>query len=155
VLAPGFFRTAQMLVSLSPSNRNGAIGFGCSLGFLLFVSKFNEFVQAYKARKNIKKSQSIGTGTFRTLGQIFTKTCGYREAYTVSMLSLSLLLRTFGSVWVASHWGKIVKALVTRDFPQLKTLVAQFGGATISLAILNALLKFYISKLREQVCCLE
>ena len=31
------------------------IGFGCSLGFLLFVFKFNEYVQAYKARKNIRK----------------------------------------------------------------------------------------------------
>lgn len=144
-----------MLVSLSPSNRNGAIGFGCSLGFLLFVSKFNEFVQAYKAKRNIKKAQSIGHGTFKTLGQIFSKTCGYREAYTVSMLSLSLLLRTFGSVWVANHWGKIVKALVTRNFAHFKVLVAQFGGATISLAVLNALLKYYIAKLREQVSALD
>jgi hypothetical protein len=68
------------------------------------------------------------------------------------MLSLSLLLRTFGSVWVASHWGKIVKAMVTRNFGQFKKLVAQFGGATIGLAVLNALLKYYIAKLREQVC---
>jgi hypothetical protein len=144
-----------MLLHLSPSNRNGAIGFGCSLGFLLFVSKFNEFVQAYKAKKNIKKSQAIAHGIFPTLAAIFRKTCGYRELYTVSMLSLSLLLRTFGSVWVANHWGKIVKAMVTRNFGLFKKLMAEFGGATIGLAVLNALLKYYIAKLREQVFKIE
>ena len=67
----GLYDWLKMLVALSPSNRNGAIGFGCSLGFLLFVSKFNEFVQAYKSKRNIKKSQAIGHGTFKTLGIIF------------------------------------------------------------------------------------
>jgi hypothetical protein len=28
----------------------GAIGFGCSLGFLLFVFKFNEYVQVNKLK---------------------------------------------------------------------------------------------------------
>ena len=65
--------------------------------------------------------------------------------------SFSLLLRTLGSVWVSKHWGRIVKALVTKDFPSMKRLVLQFACGTISLAILNATLKYYISTLREQV----
>jgi ABC-type uncharacterized transport system fused permease/ATPase subunit len=67
------------------------------------------------------------------------------------MLALSLLLRTFGSVWVARHWGRIVKSLVTRKFGEMRRLVAQFGLYTISLAVLNALLKYYIATLRDQV----
>ena len=139
------------LLSLNPANRNGVIGFGCSLGFLLFVIKFNEFVQRYKARKKIKRDETIKAGLFSTLLRIFSKTCNHRELCSVSMLSCSLLLRTFGSVWVSSHWGKLVKMLVTRNFSQLRSLVIQFAGTTIGLAILNALLRFYIAKLREQV----
>ena len=41
------------------NNGKGAIGFVCSLGFLLFVFKFNEYVQAYKARKNIRKGMKV------------------------------------------------------------------------------------------------
>lgn len=70
---------------------------------------------------------------------------------TIGSLCLSLLLRTLGSVWVSKHWGRIVKALVTKDFNAMKRLVVQFAGGTVSLAVLNALLKFYISTLREQV----
>jgi hypothetical protein len=40
----------------------------------------------------------------QVLTDIFMKTCGKREALTIFSLSLCLLLRTFGSVWVARHW---------------------------------------------------
>jgi ABC-type uncharacterized transport system fused permease/ATPase subunit len=90
-------------------------------------------------------------GLWRTLSNILGKTCDSRELTTASMLALSLLLRTFGSVWVARHWGRIVKSLVTRQFGEMRRLVAQFGLYTISLAVLNALLKYYIATLRDQV----
>jgi len=129
----------------------GAIGFGCSLGFLLFVFKFNEYVQAYKARKNIRKGQKLDASLLRALRSIFGKACTRREYLTIGSLCMSLLARTLGSVWVSKHWGRIVKALVTKDFGAMKRLVLQFAGGTVALAVLNALLKFYISTLREQV----
>jgi len=85
------------------SNSNGAIGFGCSLGFLLFVFKFNEYVQAYKARKNIRKGQKIDASLVRALRSIFGKACGRREFWTITSLCFSLLLRTLGSVWVSTY----------------------------------------------------
>eukprot|EP00401_Gymnodinium_catenatum_P073223 CAMPEP_0117510696 /NCGR_PEP_ID=MMETSP0784-20121206/28122_1 /TAXON_ID=39447 /ORGANISM="" /LENGTH=586 /DNA_ID=CAMNT_0005306339 /DNA_START=390 /DNA_END=2150 /DNA_ORIENTATION=- len=41
--------------------------------------------------------------------------------------------------------------MVTRNFKRMQLLIAQFAGATVSLAFLNALLKYYISSLRQQV----
>lgn len=46
-------------LQLSRSTRNSVVGFGCSLGFLYFVSKFNDVVQSYKASRNIKKRAKI------------------------------------------------------------------------------------------------
>mmetsp|Transcript_37347 Transcript_37347/g.72944 ORF Transcript_37347/g.72944 Transcript_37347/m.72944 type:complete len:685 (+) Transcript_37347:209-2263(+) len=144
-------RAPAPTLTLRRSARNGWIGFGCSLGFLYFVSKFNDVVQVYKAKRNIKKGAKVDKGLWRLLAAILTKACGPREATTVAMLSLSLLLRTFGSVWVSKHWGKIVKSIVTRNFPRMATLLGQFSVVTLGLAVLNALLKYYISTLKEQV----
>mmetsp|Transcript_7314 Transcript_7314/g.17695 ORF Transcript_7314/g.17695 Transcript_7314/m.17695 type:complete len:688 (+) Transcript_7314:46-2109(+) len=144
-------RMAAPSVAMTRSVRNGWVGFGCSLGFLYFVSKFNDMVQTYKAKKNIKKGAKVDKGLWRLLASILQRSCGAREATTVLMLSLSLLLRTFGSVWVSKHWGKIVKSIVTRNFPRMAVLLGQFTGVTLGLAVLNALLKYYISTLKEQV----
>ena len=133
------------------NNGKGAIGFVCSLGFLLFVFKFNEYVQAYKARKNIRKGIKVDSSLIRNLRGIFGRACSRREYATMLSLCFSLLLRTLGSVWVSKHWGRIVKALVTKDFASMKRLVMQFAGGTVSLAVLNAMLKYNISKLREEV----
>ena len=65
---------------------SGAIGFGCSLGFLLFVFKFNEYVQAYKARKNIRKGQKVDASLVRALRHIFGRACTRREAATIASL---------------------------------------------------------------------
>ncbi|EKX45932.1 hypothetical protein GUITHDRAFT_108382 [Guillardia theta CCMP2712] len=136
---------------LGKKTRDAALGFGCSLGFLLFVFKFNEIVQEYKARKRIRKNIVVEPGLHRTLMRIFKKACSKREVGTVIMLCTSLLLRTMGSVWVARHWGKMVKMLVTRNFRDMQRLVVQFAGTSVFLSILNALLKYYIAKLREEV----
>eukprot|EP01065_Artemidia_motanka_P016367 TRINITY_DN2006_c3_g1_i2.p1 TRINITY_DN2006_c3_g1~~TRINITY_DN2006_c3_g1_i2.p1 ORF type:complete len:690 (+),score=279.97 TRINITY_DN2006_c3_g1_i2:81-2072(+) len=140
---------AQQLVA--NRGRNAVLGFGAACGFLAFVSKFNTEVQAYKARKNIKKGAPIATGLFKMMKHILGQTCDGREMYTVGMLSLMLLLRTVGSVWVSKHWGRIVNSLVTRDFDRMKSLVVQFAGATIGLAVLNACLKYYIGTLKLQI----
>jgi len=141
-----------MLMQLSDANKSGVAGFGCSLAFLAFVAKFNDHVQAYKL-KNMTggAGKKIEKGLWRTLSTILGKTCGRREMSTASMLALSLLLRTFGSVWVAKHWGKIVRSLIMRQFPEMRKLIAQFGLFTISLAVLNALLKYYIATLKDQI----
>jgi hypothetical protein len=138
-------------LALSRSRRDAYLGLGCSLGFLYFVSKFNDVVQTYKASHNIKKGVKLDKGLWRLLAAILRKTCGAREATTVGMLCISLLLRTFGSVWVSKHWGKIVKSIVTRNFPRMGWLLGQFSVVTLGLALLNAMLKYYISTLKEQV----
>lgn len=72
---------------------------------------------------------------------ILASTCSFRELLTVTKLSLMLLLRTVGSVWVSKHWGSIVNSVVSQDFKRLTTLVTEFAGATVLLSVLNALLK--------------
>eukprot|EP01062_Namystynia_karyoxenos_P070226 TRINITY_DN65610_c0_g1_i1.p1 TRINITY_DN65610_c0_g1~~TRINITY_DN65610_c0_g1_i1.p1 ORF type:complete len:668 (+),score=280.39 TRINITY_DN65610_c0_g1_i1:93-2096(+) len=132
-------------------NRNGALGFGAACGFLMFVWKFNEKVQAYKAKKNIKKGTPVAAGLMRMMKRILSQTCDAREVKTVLKLSLMLLLRTVGSVWVAKHWGRIVSSLVTRNFTLMGSLVARFAGTTVALAVLNSLLKYYIATLKSEV----
>lgn len=129
----------------------GVIGFFCSIGFLGFVSKFNDLVSSYQARKNIKRKMKVDAGLWKTLRSILFTACGAREGWTVFSLCCCLLLRTFGSVWVSQHWGKIVKSIVTRNFLAMRRLLFDFAGATVGLALLNAMLKYYISTLKEQV----
>lgn len=133
------------------STRNGMIGFASACGFLVFVSKFNEKVQTYKADQNIKKGPKIAKGMSSTMRFILGTTCGTREVSSVFALSMCLLLRTLGSVWVARHWGKIVNSLVLKNFSRMAQLLAQFSGGTIFLAVLNALLKYYIATLKRNV----
>mmetsp|Transcript_67939 Transcript_67939/g.178165 ORF Transcript_67939/g.178165 Transcript_67939/m.178165 type:complete len:698 (+) Transcript_67939:136-2229(+) len=130
---------------------NGAMGLGAGCCFLLFVLKFNEKVQTYKASKNITSGKAIDAHLMETMTRILRSTCGHREAFTVAKLSLCLLLRTFGSVWVARHWGKMVNALVARRFARIRRLVVQFAGVTVGLAALNAFLKYYIAGLKLEV----
>jgi len=132
-------------------NRNGVLGLGAAVGFLAFISKFNEHVQTYKVKQNIKKDLQITDGLSRVLRSILWKACSTREAFTISKLCLMLLLRTVGSVWVATHWGRIANAIVKRNFTRLRSLVMQFAGATMSLAVLNSYLKYFIVLLRHQV----
>eukprot|EP00931_Biecheleriopsis_adriatica_P055638 TRINITY_DN32940_c0_g1_i1.p1 TRINITY_DN32940_c0_g1~~TRINITY_DN32940_c0_g1_i1.p1 ORF type:complete len:708 (+),score=115.62 TRINITY_DN32940_c0_g1_i1:77-2125(+) len=137
-------------------NRSGAVGFGAGCLFLLFVSKFNEHVQVYKAKNMKVKGAKASTekhvdGLSTQMRIILAATCSFRECFTVSKLSLMLLLRTVGSVWVSKHWGSIVNSMVSRDFGRLGKLVSQFAGATVLLSFLNALLKYYITSLKLQV----
>jgi len=140
-----------MAFAMTRSQRNGVIGFFCSIGFLGFVSKFNDLVSSYQARKNIKRKMKVDAGLWKTLRSILFTACGAREGWTVFSLCCCLLLRTFGSVWVSQHWGKIVKSIVTRNFLAMRRLLFDFAGATVGLALLNAMLKYYISTLKEQV----
>jgi ABC-type uncharacterized transport system fused permease/ATPase subunit len=135
------------------ATRNGTIGFFAAVGFLSFVGTFNERVQSYKASqgKNKRKTSQIAHGLDKMLHAIFSKTCNMREVATVLGLSLCLLLRTLGSVWVAKEWGRIVGAIVTRNWQSLMRRVSIFAGGTMSLAVLNAYLKYYISLLKERV----
>merc|ERR1712166_1502002 len=147
---------ASKLSGTDPSavaTRNGTIGFFAALGFLSFVGTFNERFQSYKAAqgKNKRKTSKIAQGLDKILRAILSKTCNIRELMTVLGLSLCLLLRTLGSVWVAKEWGKIVGAIVTRNWQSLLRLVSVFAGGTMSLAVLNAYLKYYISLLKENV----
>eukprot|EP00930_Biecheleria_cincta_P097980 TRINITY_DN89663_c0_g1_i1.p1 TRINITY_DN89663_c0_g1~~TRINITY_DN89663_c0_g1_i1.p1 ORF type:complete len:701 (-),score=92.94 TRINITY_DN89663_c0_g1_i1:43-2112(-) len=142
------------VVMVHHPRRSGAIGFGAGLLFLLFVSKFNEHVQVYKAKHNkvkgVLKDKPV-EGLTQVMKAILGKTCSFREFFTVTKLSLMLLLRTVGSVWVSKHWGSIVNSMVSQDFRRLTKLVSQFAGATVLLSVLNALLKYYISSLKQQV----
>merc|ERR1712195_25062 len=147
---------STLMASTNPvtvSRRNGAIGFAAACGFLTFVGTFNEQVQAYKARKqlNKRKGSMPAKGLDSMLKSIFARTCNFREIMTVLALSLCLLLRTLGSVWVAKHWGKIVGAIVTRNWEALTGLMGTFAGGTLGLALLNAYLKYYITLLTEHI----
>lgn len=117
------------------------------------MSKFNDMVQNYKAKKKIRKGrvQKMDPSLSAVLYYIFSRTCDKREVYTFLGLSSCLLLRTFGSVWVSRHWGQIVSSIVQRRFEVMKKLILQFAGATIGLAFLNAFLKYYIAMLKENV----
>lgn len=132
------------------ASRDGVVGLGMATLFLLFATTFNERMQKYKASKGGKPT-AAHSNLVPALRSVVVKACGWREATTVGKLSLMLVLRTAGSVWVSNHWGRIVNALVTRNFLRLKFLLFQFAGATVSLAFLNALLKYYISALRLNV----
>eukprot|EP00656_Telonema_subtile_P013522 TRINITY_DN16867_c0_g1_i3.p1 TRINITY_DN16867_c0_g1~~TRINITY_DN16867_c0_g1_i3.p1 ORF type:complete len:627 (+),score=139.63 TRINITY_DN16867_c0_g1_i3:101-1981(+) len=98
-----------------------------------------------------RKGSAPAKGLDGMLRSIFRRACDMREVMTVVGLSLCLLLRTLGSVWVAKHWGKIVGAIVTRNWTGLRSLVTTFAGGTLGLALLNAYLKYYISLLTEHV----
>lgn len=142
------------VVMVHHPRRSGAIGLGAGLLFLLFVSKFNEHVQVYKAKHNKVKGtlkDKPAEGLSQLMRTILGKCISFREVFTVTKLSLMLLLRTVGSVWVSKHWGSIVNSMVSQDFHRLTKLVSQFAGATVLLSILNALLKYYISSLKQQV----
>lgn len=142
---------SQAMNLARPRKLNGVLGLLAAFGFLIFVQKFNEHVQTYKSKKNISRNQKVQDGLMQMLRSIFEDTCGRRETLTVAKLSAMLLLRTVGSVWVTGHWGRMVNATVTRNFKHLHWLVYQFAGVTLSLALLNALLKYYIVALRQQV----
>lgn len=142
---------ASLLSTLTPNKRqrDGVVGLGMATAFLLFATTFNERIQAYKAsRQGNPQLNSTNDSVVQAIRSIVSKACGWREAITVGKLSLMLVLRTAGSVWVSKHWGCIVNALVKRNFPRVKMLVLQFAGATVSLAFLNAFLKYYIAALR-------
>ncbi|CAE7742210.1 Abcd3 [Symbiodinium pilosum] len=146
-------RPVPQVVMVRHPRRSGVLGLGAGLLFLSFVSKFSERVQIYKA-KNLKikntKQQRV-EGLTDLMRFILGSTCSLREFLTVAKLSLMLLLRTVGSVWVSKHWGSIVNSVVSQDFVRLARLVSEFAGATVFLSFLNALLKYYISALRLQV----
>lgn len=141
------------VVMVKHPRRSGALGLAAGLVFLSFVSKFSERVQMYKSQnKKIKgKKEKLVEGLGDLMKGILGQTCSFREMLTVAKLSLMLLLRTVGSVWVSKHWGSIVNSVVSQDFQRLAKLVSEFAGATVLLSFLNALLKYYISALRLQV----
>ena len=98
---------ASMLAGMSVGTRNGTIGFFSSLGFLGFVAWFNDKVNTFKAERGLNKRKGpakVNKDLPSMLRNIFTSACGMREVWTTAALSLSLLLRTLGSVWVAKHW---------------------------------------------------
>eukprot|EP00927_Polykrikos_kofoidii_P038081 TRINITY_DN32361_c0_g1_i1.p1 TRINITY_DN32361_c0_g1~~TRINITY_DN32361_c0_g1_i1.p1 ORF type:complete len:717 (+),score=83.81 TRINITY_DN32361_c0_g1_i1:192-2342(+) len=130
--------------------RDGAVGFGNSLGFLFFLTIFNERVHIVRSGKK-DGDQNGGDGMVQVMRAILSRTCTAREACTVMKLSSMLLLRTVGSVWVSRHWGAMVNSIVQRNFSKLKKLVIQFAGVSAGLALLNALLKYYIGLLKQQV----
>jgi len=138
-------------VALAPSNFNAVLGFGAACGFLTFVSKFNERVQLYKTTNNIAKGAKVQDGLSQMMQDILVRTCGAREGGTIAKLCVMLLLRTLGSVWISKHWGLMVNATCSRNFSLLHRLVGKFAGVSISLSVLNALLKYYIASLRQQV----
>lgn len=142
-----------MLDVTKNSTRNGIAGFAASLCFLFFVNKFNELIGAMKQRRRIKKApkMKVDGKLWKVLYFIFYRSCNMRELYTFFGLSSCLVMRTFGSVWVSRHWGKIVSAIVQRKFLLLRSLIIRFAGATVGLACLNAMLKYYISLLKEHV----
>mmetsp|Transcript_60316 Transcript_60316/g.141112 ORF Transcript_60316/g.141112 Transcript_60316/m.141112 type:complete len:693 (+) Transcript_60316:67-2145(+) len=146
-------RPVPQVVMVKHPRRSGVLGLGAGLLFLSFVSKFSERVQIYKAKnqkvKNAPREQVEGLTDLMRF--ILGSTCSSREFLTVTKLSLMLLLRTVGSVWVSKHWGSIVNSVVSQDFTRLARLVSEFAGATVFLSGLNALLKYYISALRLQV----
>ena len=124
--------------AIQPSNRNGVLGFFAAFGFLGFVSIFNDFVSSYKEKHAKNKRRGKGgkgpkpnAGLFTLLRRVLGVSCNARELNTVMKLALCLLLRTIGSVWVSKHWGRIVGALVTRKFPDFKSLVTTFAGTTM------------------------
>eukprot|EP00924_Labyrinthula_sp_SR-Ha-C_P006902 augustus_masked-scaffold_8-processed-gene-4.46-mRNA-1 protein AED:0.01 eAED:0.01 QI:0/-1/0/1/-1/1/1/0/659 len=136
------------------SAKNAMAGLAASFSFLFFVSSFNDFISKLKEKRNIKSSKTrpgSSSKLFPILKFIFTKSCSPREVSTFFGLALCLLLRTLGSVWVSRHWGKIVAAFVRRKFSLLHALITKLAVATISLSVLNALLKYYISLLKEQL----
>mmetsp|Transcript_67432 Transcript_67432/g.140900 ORF Transcript_67432/g.140900 Transcript_67432/m.140900 type:complete len:735 (-) Transcript_67432:260-2464(-) len=131
--------------------RNGLAGLLGALGFLLFVQKFNEHVQTYKAMNNISHGSQVDQGLASTMTRILRTTCGKREAVTVIKLCFMLVFRTLGSVWTSRQWGSLVNATVGRNWRYLHKLIGEFAGVTLGLALLNALLKYYIGSLRTQV----
>lgn len=130
---------------------NGAKGFAASLCFLVFVNKFNQVISNVKRRRNVKKAANVDNKLQEILYYIFIKTCNIREIVTFLGLCSCLVMRTFGSVWVSNHWGKIVSSIVERRFDDLKQHIIRFAGVTIGLAFLNALLKYYIVLLKTHI----
>lgn len=142
----------QTQVALRTGNRNGALGLGSALGFLVFISLKFRLVQRHnKVAAEVEHGLTEQAGLLQSMGGILGHACSFREALTVTRLSLMLLLRTVGSIWVSRHWGKIVKSVVLLNFSSLFALVSEFAGATLLLSLLNALLKYYISLLKLQV----
>jgi len=136
--------------AMTQSRSRGLAGLGASLIFLGGISLCNDRVQAYKG-KGTAKDAHVAAGLTHMLRTTLGQTCGWREALTIFKLSLMLLLRTGGSVWVSRQWGLIVQSLVKRDFPTIHRQIMTFAGGTTLLALLNALLKFYIALLKQEV----
>jgi len=136
---------APLVLAASP-RRDGVLGLLAALAFLVFTSKFHDKVNTDRAKQGAQ-----GHLVFQTTLSILGTACSGREAFTVARLSLMLLLRTYGSVWVSRHWGLIVNSVVTQNFQRLTGLVSQFAGATVLLSLLNSLLKYYISLLKLEV----
>mmetsp|Transcript_29814 Transcript_29814/g.68686 ORF Transcript_29814/g.68686 Transcript_29814/m.68686 type:complete len:702 (+) Transcript_29814:136-2241(+) len=136
---------------IGASSRDGLCGFSAAVGFLFFVSKFNAWVQNLKAKRTKLAYHKVSTSLSTTVWAILRNACDKREFTTVAKLSLMLLLRTVGSIWVSNHWGKIVNSVVMRSFKRMNLLIWQFAGVAISLSVLNALLKYYISSLKLDI----
>lgn len=146
-------KSATQVVLVANPRRNAGLGLVSALTFLLYVTRFSGSLHS-KPSDRLKRHQGAdlaNEGVLRTVGRILLPSCNAREAFTATKLSLCLLLRTYGSVWVSRHWGKIVNSIVILDFPRLRQLSFQFAGATVLLSLLNSLLKFYIANLKVQV----
>lgn len=140
--------SAAQVVFVDYPRRNAGFGLVAGLAFLGYLSQVSDRVQP---RGPKSEGCEVAEGLRQTVVGILRKTCSARETLTVVRLSLMLMLRTYGSVWVSRHWGKIVNSVVTLDFIRLRRLVSEFAGMTVLLSLLNALLKYYRSSLKLQV----
>eukprot|EP00929_Paragymnodinium_shiwhaense_P063560 TRINITY_DN31753_c0_g1_i1.p1 TRINITY_DN31753_c0_g1~~TRINITY_DN31753_c0_g1_i1.p1 ORF type:complete len:687 (-),score=143.63 TRINITY_DN31753_c0_g1_i1:488-2548(-) len=117
--------------------QNASLGLAAGMGFLFLVTRGH--------------NGASFSETLHDLAGIFRRSCGGREAFTAIRLCFMLVARTYGSLWTARHWGRIVRSVVSLNIAHLKAHVAKFAGATLVLSLLNAYLKYCIQLLKLQM----
>mmetsp|Transcript_6757 Transcript_6757/g.18885 ORF Transcript_6757/g.18885 Transcript_6757/m.18885 type:complete len:695 (+) Transcript_6757:110-2194(+) len=149
-MAPAASELSRSFILVKHPRRNACLGFAAAVTFLAFVSRSSK-KQSHNASCNGTEKAHADGGVRHLVTRILSRACNGRELSTLFRLSLMLLLRTYGSVWVSRHWGRMVNSVVILDFSRLRRLVTEFAGMTVLLSLLNSLLKYCRASLRLQL----
>lgn len=104
-----------------------------------------------KGKRHQTKAMRVEGSILQILMKTIPEAVGKREIFDASCLTLSLLARTFLSLWIAKNMGESVKAFCQQKWAAVANMIYAFGQSTILAALVNALLKMFTDNLAYDV----
>ncbi len=98
-------------------------------------------------KRAMKRRIRVRGNLWQMVSAVLKEGMGTRECAVAGGLTLSLLARTWLSLWIAQNMGESIGHFCNQDFEKVANSIYSFGRNTVMAAIVNAALKYFTSLL--------